>query len=57
MAGDRDALEVLLREVRPRALSVCRGVLPYTPDAEDACQKTLIHHGRRLVRPLLRSQD
>ena len=41
--GDRDALEALLREIRPRALNVCRGVLPYTPDAEDACQEALIN--------------
>jgi RNA polymerase sigma-70 factor (ECF subfamily) len=41
--GDRDALESLLREIRPRALNVCRGVLPYTPDAEDACQEALIN--------------
>jgi RNA polymerase sigma-70 factor, ECF subfamily len=41
--GDRDALEALLREIRPGALSVCRGVLPYTPDAEDACQEALIN--------------
>jgi len=41
--GDRDALEVLLGAIRPRALNVCRGVLPYTPDAEDACQEALIN--------------
>jgi len=41
-AGDRDALEMLLGTVRPRVLNVCRGVLPYTPDAEDACQEALI---------------
>jgi len=41
--GDRDALESLLREIRPRALNVCRGVLPYTPDAEDACQEAMIN--------------
>jgi RNA polymerase sigma-70 factor (ECF subfamily) len=41
--GDRDALEELLGAVRPRALNVCRGVLPYTPDAEDACQEALIN--------------
>jgi len=41
-AGDRDAMEALLTAVRPRTLSVCRGVLPYTPDAEDACQEALI---------------
>ena len=41
-AGDRDALEELLRVVRPRALNVCRSVLPYRADAEDACQEALI---------------
>jgi RNA polymerase sigma-70 factor (ECF subfamily) len=35
-SGDRDALEALLTAVRPRALNVCRGVLPHLPDAEDA---------------------
>lgn len=40
--GDRDALEMLLAAVRPRALNVCRGVLPHLPDAEDACQEALI---------------
>jgi RNA polymerase sigma-70 factor (ECF subfamily) len=40
--GDRAALEALLTAVRPRTLNVCRGVLPYTPDAEDACQEALI---------------
>lgn len=40
--GDRQALEVLLGAIRPRALSVCRGVLPHLPDAEDACQDALI---------------
>src|SRR5690349_4642688 len=42
-AGDRDALETLLAAVRPRALNVCRGVLPHLPDAEDACQDALIN--------------
>jgi RNA polymerase sigma-70 factor, ECF subfamily len=41
--GDRDALEQLLAAVRPRTLNICRGVLPYTPDAEDACQEALIN--------------
>jgi RNA polymerase sigma-70 factor, ECF subfamily len=41
--GDRGALETLLAEVRPRTLAICRGVLPYTPDAEDACQEALIN--------------
>jgi len=42
-AGDRDALEAVLAAIRPRTLNVCRGVLPYTPDAEDACQEALIN--------------
>jgi len=42
-AGDSDAMEVLLGAIRPRTLNVCRGVLPYTPDAEDACQDALIN--------------
>jgi RNA polymerase sigma-70 factor (ECF subfamily) len=41
-AGDRDALEQLLGAIRGRILNVCRGVLPYTPDAEDACQEALL---------------
>ncbi len=41
--GDRDALETLLEAVRPRALNVCRGVLPYSGDAEDACQEALLN--------------
>jgi RNA polymerase sigma-70 factor (ECF subfamily) len=40
--GDRVAMEDLLGAVRPRALNVCRGVFPYSPDAEDACQEALI---------------
>lgn len=40
--GDRDALEAMLAAIRPRTLNVCRGVLPYTPDAEDACQEALL---------------
>ena len=42
-SGDRDALEVLLTAIRPRALRVCRGVLPHLADAEDACQEALIN--------------
>ena len=41
--GDRDALEVLLTAVRPRVLNICRGVLPYSGDAEDACQEALLN--------------
>ena len=40
--GDATALEELLGAVRPRLLRVCRGVLPFTPDAEDACQEALL---------------
>ena len=40
--GDADALEELLAALRPRVLRLCRGVLPYSPDAEDACQEALI---------------
>ena len=46
--GDRDALELLLAAVRPRTLNVCRGVLPYTPDAEDACQEALINIANKI---------
>src|SRR6476469_5000686 len=46
--GDRDALEQLLAAIRPRALNVCRGVLPYTPDAEDACQEALINIANKI---------
>lgn len=42
-AGDADALEAVLTAIRPRTLNVCRGVLPYSPDAEDACQEALIN--------------
>lgn len=41
--GDSDALDQLLTAIRPRTLNVCRGVLPYSPDAEDACQEALIN--------------
>ncbi|CUR55352.1 Sigma-70 region 2 domain protein [metagenome] len=41
--GDRDALEQLLAEVRPRVLNICRGVLPYSGDAEDACQEAMLN--------------
>src|SRR4029079_5223521 len=46
--GDRDALEELLAAVRPRCLNVCRQVLPYTPDAEDACQGALINISNKI---------
>jgi RNA polymerase sigma-70 factor (ECF subfamily) len=46
--GDRLALETLLGAIRPRALNVCRGVLPHLPDAEDACQDTLIKISQKM---------
>ncbi|HEX8780552.1 MAG TPA: RNA polymerase sigma factor, partial [Nocardioides sp.] len=47
-AGDRDALESLLGAVRPRTLGICRGVLPYSGDAEDACQEALINVANKI---------
>jgi len=41
--GDRDALESLLSAIRPRVLNICRGVLPYSGDAEDACQDAMLN--------------
>ncbi|MBZ5735707.1 RNA polymerase sigma factor [Nocardioides sp. TRM66260-LWL] len=46
--GDAAALDDLLRAVRPRALNVCRGVLPYTGDAEDACQEALLNIANKI---------
>ena len=47
-AGDREALERLLGAIRPRALNVCRGVLPFNADAEDACQEALINVANKI---------
>ncbi|MGL5827789.1 MAG: RNA polymerase sigma factor [Nocardioides sp.] len=41
-AGERDALEDLLAAVQPRVLTICHGVLPFSGDAEDACQDVLV---------------
>jgi RNA polymerase sigma-70 factor (ECF subfamily) len=46
--GDRNALEDLLAAVRPRTLNICRGVLPYSGDAEDACQEALINVANKI---------
>jgi RNA polymerase sigma-70 factor (ECF subfamily) len=46
--GDRDALEQLLATVRPRCLNVCRQVLPYSSDAEDACQDALLNIANKI---------
>jgi RNA polymerase sigma-70 factor (ECF subfamily) len=42
-AGDTAALEDLLGALRPRVLNICRGVLPHSGDAEDACQEALLN--------------
>lgn len=41
-SGDPEALEALLVAIGPRVLNVCRGVLPYSNDAEDASQEALL---------------
>ncbi|MGD9960047.1 RNA polymerase sigma factor [Nocardioides sp.] len=41
--GDAQALDDVIRLLRPRVLNICRGVLPFNPDAEDACQEALIN--------------
>lgn len=46
--GDRDALEALLGALRPRVLNICRGVLPFSGDAEDACQEALLNVATRI---------
>ena len=33
----------MLGAIRSRTLNVCRGVLPYSSDAEDACQEALLN--------------
>jgi RNA polymerase sigma-70 factor (ECF subfamily) len=42
-AGDPQAMEDVIRLLQPRVLNICRGVLPFNPDAEDACQEALIN--------------
>ena len=46
--GDRDALEQLLAAVRPRVLNICRGVLPFSGDSEDACQEAMLNVATRI---------
>ncbi len=46
--GDRAAMEQLLGELRPRVLRICQGVLPYSDDAEDACQEALLSISAKL---------
>lgn len=40
--GDPIALDDLLRAIRPRVLNICRGALPHSSDAEDACQEAML---------------
>jgi RNA polymerase sigma-70 factor, ECF subfamily len=42
-AGDSAAMDDLLRQIRPKVLRICRSVLPYSGDAEDACQEAMIN--------------
>jgi RNA polymerase sigma factor (sigma-70 family) len=41
-AGDAAALDALLAAVRPDVLRRCARILPYSGDAEDACQEALL---------------
>lgn len=47
-AGDRDALEELLREVRPLVLRRCARLLAYPEDAEEAAQEALLRIAHRI---------
>jgi RNA polymerase sigma factor (sigma-70 family) len=40
--GDGPALEALLAAIRPDVLRRCSRILPYSADAEDACQEALL---------------
>jgi RNA polymerase sigma factor (sigma-70 family) len=42
VAGDRAALDGLLREIRPQVLRRCLRLLPCLQDAEEACQDALL---------------
>lgn len=41
-AGDAQALDALLRAIRPDVLRRCSRILPHPADAEDACQEALL---------------
>ena len=41
-AGDAQALDQLLRAIRPDVLRRCSRILPHLADAEDACQEALL---------------
>jgi RNA polymerase sigma factor (sigma-70 family) len=47
-AGDRAAMDDLLREIQPRVLRHCARFLPYRQDAEEACQDVLLKVATKL---------
>jgi RNA polymerase sigma factor (sigma-70 family) len=47
-AGDRTALEALLREIQPSVLRRCARFLPCYQDAEEACQDVLLQVARNI---------
>lgn len=47
-AGDELAIEELLRGLRPLVLRRCARILPYSQDAEEAAQETLLTVARKL---------
>lgn len=40
-AGDRSALDALLRRIEPKTMAICTRVLPNYHDAQEACQDAL----------------
>lgn len=49
-AGDRAALDLLLRRIEPDVLRRCARFLPYLQDAEEACQDVLLQVARGIGR-------
>jgi RNA polymerase sigma factor (sigma-70 family) len=47
-AGDRPALDELLRRIEPGVLRHCTRFLPYRQDAEEACQDVLLKVATRI---------
>ena len=47
-AGDRPALDDLLRKIEPGVLRHCARFLPYRQDAEEACQDVLLKVATRI---------
>lgn len=48
--GDRDALNELLRHIRPEVLRRCGHLLPHPEDAEEACQDALLAVAQHITR-------